>query len=387
MVSIEENIHYLNDYLYFKVIEGSQGSPFKSAFLHFLGLSSESIFSFDFSVLSLYQKCAISGFGILKETVSNQDISRLLGQAAKIDSTPQPWVSDVFGVLAIKWLVEQRNDTQILREFDVWTSGFLAQQISGEHFTIFEKDIASYIRAGELADYISASIPLFLYFQKKLNIGELKLRSLINNFMNEFQSQSQSQLKFSTLSLSIIIYVFRKINQNITIAPPKIWGLHDLLAFLEHIHVGLRRWTWEESPRTKNSEPVQWQVENEYHVQNLLYILLAPIFNDIADEIYLKPIGHKTPRLDLYLPSLHTIIEVKFRKDKKKSFQSFIGEIGEDASLYRADPQYEDAKIICFLWDCTRSTQDHIKFKEGVLSIHGIDGCVVLSSPSTINNK
>ena len=119
-------------------------------------------------------------------------------------------------------------------------------------------------------------------------------------------------------------------------------------------------------------------VENEYHVQNLLYVLLAPIFNDIADEVNLQPVGQKNPRIDLYLPSLHTIIEVKYRKDMKKSFPAIIGEIAEDASLYRADPKYKDARIVSFLWDCTRATQEHAKFKEGVLKIDGINGCVVV---------
>ena len=128
-------------------------------------------------------------------------------------------------------------------------------------------------------------------------------------------------------------------------------------------------------------------MENEYHVQNLLYVLLAPVFNDIADEVYLQPVGQKTPRVDLYLPSLHTIIEVKYRKDVKKSFQTLIGEIAEDASLYRADAKYKDARIVSFLWDCTRATQEHTKFKEGVLKIDGLNGRVVVSAPSTMDER
>ncbi|XFP33895.1 hypothetical protein AAHV41_22390 [Klebsiella pneumoniae] len=180
---------------------------------------------------------------------------------------------------------------------------------------------------------------------------------------------------------------FNQINQEIAIAPPSGWTLDDLLGFLEHIPAGLKRWTWEDSGRTRGAEPVKWQVENEYHVQNLLYILLAPIFNDIADEVNLQPVGQKNPRIDLYLPSLHTIIEVKYRKDTKKSFPALIGEIAEDASLYRVDEKYKDSYIISFLWDCTRATQEHVKFKEGVLKIKGIDGCVVISAPSTMYFK
>ena len=56
----------------------------------------------------------------------------------------------------------------------------------------------------------------------------------------------------------------------------------------------------------------QWHVDNEYHVQNLLWVLLAPIFPDLDDEQYLTKIGQKNPRADLYIPSMKLIVEAKF---------------------------------------------------------------------------
>lgn len=384
MVSLEkENTYQLREYFHRKVVENAHDDPFKSYFLHFLGLSKEGVPSFDFSALPLYQRCAISGLGVMEITVSVQEISRLLGQAARIDSTPRPWVSDMLGVMAVKWLVKQMNDNRIDREFEQWTSGFLAQQICGDHLNLFEKDIAAYIRDKESAVYASACIPLFLHYQKIQRIDDHQIRmSLTSRFMYEFRNQAQDDA--STAFLILMIYVFDQVNQDIAIVPPNGWNLDDLLEFLERIPVGLKRWTWENVGRTKGTEPVKWYMENEYHVQNLLYVLLAPIFPDITDELYLQPVGQKTPRVDLYLPSLHTIIEVKYRKNTKKSFQSFIGEIAEDTSLYHADKKYIDARIVNLLWDCTRSTQEHAKFKEGVLKIGGINGCVVINAPSTM---
>lgn len=385
MVPIEtENTYELRDHLHRKVVESAHADPFKYSFLNFLGLSKDGIPTFEFSTLSLYQRCAISGLGILEETVSSQDVSRLLGQAAKIDSTPRPWVSDVFGVMAVKWMVAQMNDERISKEFERWISGFLAQQVSGDHLNLFEKDVAAYITDEESAVYASACVPLFLHYRKIRRIDDHQLRlALISRFMREFRDQARGDA--SAALLSVMVYVFDQVNQDVAIVPPKGWSLDDLLGFLEHIPVGLKRWTWEESGRTKGAEPVKWRVENEYHVQNLLYVLLAPVFNDIADEVYLQPVGQKTPRIDLYLPTLHTIIEVKYRKDAKKSFQSFIGEIAEDASLYHSDVKYKDARIVSFLWDSTRATQEHAKFKEGVLKIDGVNGCVVISAPSTMH--
>lgn len=387
MVPIEKvNVYQLREYLHRKASESAHIDPFKSCFLYFLGLSKDGIPPFDFGALSLYQRCAIGGLGVMEETVSSQDVSRLLGQAAKIDSTPRPWVSDMFGVMAVKWLVGQMNDERIVREFENWISGFLAQQISGNHLNHFEKDIAAYVRSNEFAVYASACVPLFLHYRKIRRIDDHQSRlSLIGRFMAEFRAQAQGDA--STALLGLMIYVFDQVNEDVAVVPPKGWSVDDLLGFLEHIPVGLKRWTWEDLGRTKGAAPVKWQVENEYHVQNLLYVLLAPIFNDIADEVNLQPVGQKNPRIDLYLPSLHTIIEVKYRKDAKKSFPALIGEIAEDASLYHADTKYTDARIVSFLWDCTRSTQEHAKFKEGVLKINGINGCVVVSAPSTMDER
>lgn len=387
MVSVEkENAYQLREYLHRKVIESGHTDPFKSSFLHFLGLSKDGVPAFDFATLSLYQRCAIAGLGVLDDTVSSRDVSRLLGQASKIDSTPRPWVSDMFGVMAVKWLVAQMNDSRVAREFENWIAGFLAQQISGDHLNLLEKDIAAYVRSNESAVYASASVPLFLHYRVMRRIDDHQSRlSLISRFMAEFRAQMQENA--STALLSLMIYVFDQVNQDVAMVPPKGWSLDDLLEFLDHIPVGLKRWTWENVGRTKGASPVKWRLENEYHVQNLLYVLLAPVFNDIADEVYLQPVGQKTPRVDLYLPSLHTIIEVKYRKDVKKSFQTLIGEIAEDASLYRADARYKDARIVSFLWDCTRATQEHSKFKEGVMKIDGINGCVVISAPSTMDER
>ena len=385
MVPVDkENAYQLREYLHRKVIESAHADPFKSTFLYFLGLSKDGVPAFDFATLSLYQRCAIAGLGILDEAVSSHDVSRLLGQAAKIDSTPLPWVSDMFGVMAVQWLVGQMKDARIAREFENWISGFLAQQVSGDHLNPFEKDIAAYVRSNESAVYASACVPLFLHYRKMRRIDDHQQRlSLIGRFMDEFRAQTQGDS--SPALLSLMVYVFDQVNQDVAVVPPKGWSLGDLLGFLEHIPVGLKRWTWEDAGRTKGAESVKWRVKNEYHVQNLLYVLLAPVFNDIADEVYLQPIGQKTPRVDLYLPTLHTIIEVKYRKDAKKSFQALIGEIAEDASLYRADAKYKDARIVGFLWDCTRATQEHPKFREGVLKIDGINGCVVVSAPSSMD--
>lgn len=385
MVSVaKENIFQLRDYYHTEIVEKADSDPFKSCFLSYLGLAQEHPPTFDFATLPLYQKCAITGLRVIDNSVSASDLSRLLGQASKIDSTPMPWVSDVFGVMAVKWLVGEKDDNELESQFKSWVDKFLPRQVSSNRLNLYEKDIAAYIIASKEATFISACIPLFLHYRGIQTIIDHQNRqSLIHKFMGEF-IRMQVNIEQSMALLSLMIYVFDNVNQDIAPVPPNGWELDDLVGFLERIPTGLRRWTWEDSGRTKNAEPVKWLIENEYHVQNLLYVLLAPVFDDISDEVNLQPVGQKNPRIDLYLPPIHVIIEVKYRKDTRKSFQALIGEIAEDISLYRSDPTYKDARIICFLWDHTRSIQEHAKFKEGIMKMEGMDGCVVVSSPSVM---
>lgn len=385
MVSItRQNSFELRDYLLQKVQNGTTGDQFKSYFLAFLRLALPINFDSNFSTLSLYQRCAISGLGVITEDIQNSELSRLLGQAPRIESTPSPWVSDVFGVMAIKWLVERKNNHEISIKFETWVADFLPQHANNQWFNNYEKDIAAYIQNVDSAKFTTSSIPLFFHYIGIHTLDNHHYRQqLIEKFMDEFQQQASSSS--SIMLLAIMVYVFDKANQNIVLTPPNGWVIDDLENFLKHIPVGLKRWTWEVASRTKNANPVKWPINNEYHVQNLLYLMLAPIFQDIEDEVYLKPIGQKTPRIDIYLPSIHCIIEIKYRKNSRKSFQALIGEIAEDVSLYRADRNYKNAKIVSFLWDHTRATEEHAKFTEGLMKLDGLDRCVVISSPSFLD--
>ena len=153
---------------------------------------------------------------------------------------------------------------------------------------LFEQDISLYVMDSNDKEFTTAAIPLFLHYRVKLRIAEQQIRqALIAKYMKEFQYHA-TRLSSATL-LSMLVYVFDHINQHIALVPTSGWSM-----FLERIQVGLMRWTWEEDKgRTKNSNPVKWLIENEYHVQNLLYVLMASIFNDIADEIYLDHVGQK----------------------------------------------------------------------------------------------
>ncbi len=122
----------------------------------------------------------------------------------------------------------------------------------------------------------------------------------------------------------------------------------DVVRVLEGVQRSFKRWSWEIEPRTRTSAVARWEVENEYHVQNMLWAVLAPVFPDLNDEETLPPVGQMNPRVDLSIPSLGTVIEVKFMRPSK-SFHDIIEEIAADASLYTTDSRW--TSIIPFVWD------------------------------------
>ncbi|MEG4146987.1 hypothetical protein QUA24_13695 [Microcoleus sp. Pol12B5] len=157
------------------------------------------------------------------------------------------------------------------------------------------------------------------------------------------------------------------------------FSLEDVSKLLKRVPAGLRRWTWEEKSRTKGGTPRQWYIENEYHVQNLLYFLLAAVFPDIREEEYTRSVGQKKPRVDLVIPSLKLIIEIKFwyRNDKP---QKIIGEIAEDTSLYLAQGSPHE-QMIAFIWDDSCRTEEHDLLDSGLKNLKGIFDVVIVPRP------
>lgn len=158
------------------------------------------------------------------------------------------------------------------------------------------------------------------------------------------------------------------------------FNVEDVNKLLKRVPAGLRRWTWEERSRTKRGESRQWHIDNEYHVQNQLYFLLAPLFPDIREEEYTRSVGQKKPRVDLEIPSLKLVIEIKFWYPKNTP-QKIIGEIAEDTSLYLAEGSPHE-QIIAFIWDDFRRTEEHDLLVTGLKTLNGIFDVVIIPRPS-----
>ncbi len=160
----------------------------------------------------------------------------------------------------------------------------------------------------------------------------------------------------------------------------RIVTLADLCALLRRLPVAMKKWTWEDKPRTKTSPAArQWHVDNEYHVQNMLWLLLAPIFPDLTDEEATPKVGPVQPRADLCIPSLRVIVEAKFMRAEDPP-KKMVEQIAEDASLYFVPGSKYDS-LIPFIWDDSRRTEHHEEMLKGLRQIAGVVDAVIMSRP------
>lgn len=158
----------------------------------------------------------------------------------------------------------------------------------------------------------------------------------------------------------------------------------DVARILAGVSRSLRRWAWDEAPLTRKSAAAHWDIENEYHVQDLLWAILAPVFPDLDDEEWLKSLGQHHPRADLAIPSLQVIVEVKFLRKGKTVFSTVIQEVAADAGTYLQDGSgYQ--QIVAFVWDDEARTEEHAELRRGLMKIRGVEDAIVVSRPAKMN--
>ena len=164
---------------------------------------------------------------------------------------------------------------------------------------------------------------------------------------------------------------------------PSLDGVANLL---RRVPAALRRWTWEDKAKTsgKVSLPRKWEIDHEYHVQNLLWVILSPVFPDMLDEVYLEQFGQLHPRADLCIPSLKLVIEVKFVR-ANRSFAKTIEEVAADAALYLSKPELY-RHILVFVWDDSRRSHEHDLATHGLKQIAGVLDAVIVSRPGNFQS-
>lgn len=149
---------------------------------------------------------------------------------------------------------------------------------------------------------------------------------------------------------------------------------------LRRFEAAVRRWRWDEDARVKN--PVRWVIRSEREVQDILWLILRSIFDDVLDEETLPKFGHSTYRADFGIPSLRLLVEAKFVR-QASDFKSIEKEILEDTVAYlQATDRYD--RILAFIYDHSASVQMHRDTVRDLRRLSAIEDVIIVSRPSQI---
>jgi REase_DpnII-MboI len=148
---------------------------------------------------------------------------------------------------------------------------------------------------------------------------------------------------------------------------------------------GLDCWTWEAKTKTRNREGRFWHVDNEIHVQNLLWLALAPALPELKREETLPKLGGHSSRADLALPRLQLAIEAKFVRSPA-AFKRVRDEIAADSELYTSAHSSPYSRLMVLVWDNTRSSERHPQLLAALKSFRGVVDAVVVSRPGRMQD-
>lgn len=163
------------------------------------------------------------------------------------------------------------------------------------------------------------------------------------------------------------------------VGPEKFRDEIDLAReILRRLSVGLERWTWSTPEKTRGGGC--WHVNDEFHLQNLLWLALAPAVRGLKFEEYLPAVGRTRARMDLALPVSKLAIEAKFMR-RPADFARITEEIAADSALYTSASHGRYSRLIAVVWDDTRTTERYEEFIEGLKAFRGVIDAFVISRP------
>lgn len=115
-----------------------------------------------------------------------------------------------------------------------------------------------------------------------------------------------------------------------------------------------------------------FEINDEYDVQDILYVILKAIFPQLKDEEPTPQVGGKFNRIDLILIGEGVMIEVKMIKAKDSDEKKFIEELKTDIPSYHRHPGLKDLFFFVYdPWNKTRNIQNFYDLN-GEYSIQGV---------------
>lgn len=326
----------------------------------------------------------------LKDTAENKFV-RGLDLLEQRDPFKGPHINYPFQPVAFIGLVlgtKCIKDQNRQKEKAEWLTGILNERIKKGEPGGFQALLYKYIRhlltgqkieVNDAAEHSSLEeLSVLEYFLKRnvfqsYNQDALRIirKELINRLVKSSMDEvidEKAAIVWAAVNESIAIEI-----DNLLVSP------HFVSAILSRFEDGMKRWRYDTDSKTS---PVQWPVNEEREVQDIVWLILRSYFDDLVDEERLPKFGHASYKPDFAIPSLRLLIEVKVaysRDDFKKIEQAIM----VDSIGYLTNSSNYD-KILVFIYDKSASVQEHNTTKRALKQIDKIDDVVIVSKPSQL---
>jgi hypothetical protein len=308
-------------------------------------------------------------------------LTRLCGRNPLMHGTPIACCTDVPALLGLAVGAKEAGETERVRLAN-WVGQFFDRTCSGRLSSEWHRALLHGVsnRLG-----LPATLPMLSTFPADLRVA-LRVKGVTDAFgcAEDDESATLRLIKMDFTGLgparaALRLAALRAISSTACTADLNRPTVAQLVSLLRRVPNGLSQWTWEEKSRTGKGEARKWHFDNEYHVQNLLWFLLSPLFPDLKAEEYTPPVGTYQPRIDLGIPSLRTIVEAKFWRGTVKA-ERMIEEIASDSSVYFvAGTGY--SVLVPFIWDNVRRTEEHESLVRGLKQLPHVVDAVVVARP------
>ena len=152
-----------------------------------------------------------------------------------------------------------------------------------------------------------------------------------------------------------------------------------VVQLLDRFESAMRRWRWDADDKEK---VIRWLISDEREIQDIVWLVLRSVFDDLVDEDSLPKLGHSSYKPDFGIPSIATMVEVKFAR-KREDFKKIEKEVMEDAIAYlQATRLYR--RLVVFIYDNSASVQEHVVTRSALEKLPNVEGVVIVSRPSQL---
>lgn len=158
-------------------------------------------------------------------------------------------------------------------------------------------------------------------------------------------------------------------------------GTH-LSLLLSRFPAAMRRWRWDDGDRVK--EPICWPITSEREIQDILWLVLRSVFDDVIDEDTNPKVGHASTRADFGIPSLRLLVEAKYVYDGTTAeFKKIEQEVMVDSVTYLQRATLYD-EIVVFIYDASASVEHHDLTRRTLMQVSGIADVIIVSRPGVL---